>query len=77
MAVEQLPLAKRVREFRTDAKLTQFQLAERAGVRQATVSNIETGKTRRIDLETVVRIAKALRVEVADLFDVRKRSVKR
>ena len=48
--------------------LTQAQLAERAKVRQATVSDIEGGKTRGIDFDTLERLARALEIDPALLI---------
>ena len=57
------PLTLRLRELREREELTQAQLAEKAGVRQATVSDLETGKTRRVDFDILERLAKALGVK--------------
>lgn len=57
---------------RTIARLTQRELAGRAGVDVATISAIENGK-RSIGVvayESVVRIARALNVDAAVLFPV-------
>jgi len=52
------------------ARLTQQQLAERAGVDHSTISLIETGKREigSVSYENIVRIARALGVEPAELF---------
>jgi putative transcriptional regulator len=49
--------------------MTQLQLAEKAGVRQATISELETGKTRRVDLDVLDRLCDALGVEPGDLLE--------
>lgn len=56
------PLALRVRELRVAQDISQAELAERAGVRQATISAIERGTTTRIDLDVLERLGKALGV---------------
>lgn len=61
------PIAFRIRELREAAGLSQAQLAERAGVRQATVSELETGKSRRL-LDVIDKLARALRVEPGELL---------
>jgi transcriptional regulator with XRE-family HTH domain len=62
------PLLLRVREYRDRKHWTQAQLAERAGVRQATVSLYESGKARRVDLDVLDRIAHALGVPTQKLL---------
>jgi len=62
----ELRIARRI------AKLTQLELAKRAGVDDSFISLIESGKRdiRRVDYETVVRIARALNVTPDELFPV-------
>ena len=62
------PLAIRLREVRESRGLSQGALAELAGTRQGTVSLLESGKTRRIDLDLIERLARALKVSAADLI---------
>lgn len=59
----------KLRQLRTDAGLSQQALAERAGVRQATLSEIETGRTAaaEIQLRTIEGLARALGVTLAEL----------
>ena len=65
-----MPVVKlRLRAVREKAGLTQEQLANATGLRQATISNLETGKSERITLETVGRLARALVVKPGDLFE--------
>lgn len=74
-------LVLRVREARLTAGLTQAQLAEKAGVRRATVSDLERRNPKSIDLETLERIGKALALSPVLLFaeveKVRKPTVRR
>jgi DNA-binding Xre family transcriptional regulator len=62
------PISVVLKKAREDAKLTQLQLAEAAKVRQATISELETGKTRRVDLEVLDRLCGVLKVEPGDLL---------
>jgi transcriptional regulator with XRE-family HTH domain len=62
------PIVVRLLEEREAQGLTQAQLAEKADVRQATISELETGKTRRVDLDVLDRLCKALGVEPGDLL---------
>lgn len=58
-----------LRTIRLKRKLTQAQLAAKSGVDQATVSNLEAGKTSP-SWETAYRIAKALGVKPQDIFPI-------
>lgn len=60
---------KNVRALRMARGLTQAQLAEAAGVNQATVSKVERGETN-ITIDKIEAIAAALRVEPVQLFDL-------
>jgi uncharacterized protein len=55
-----------LRRARRQRRLTQVQLAERAGVSQTAISRLEAGDRDPL-LTTVVRLAKALGVKEADL----------
>lgn len=61
------PVKLRLFELREAKGLTQAELAKKAGVREATISDIENHKTRRIDLDTMERLANALGVDAAML----------
>jgi transcriptional regulator with XRE-family HTH domain len=52
------------------ARLTQLELAERAGVDPAVISRLVSGKQRRPGYETSVRIARALNLAPDELFPV-------
>lgn len=62
------PISIALREKRKERGMTQTELAEKAGVRQATISELETGETRRVDLDVLDRLCKALRVEPGELI---------
>jgi putative transcriptional regulator len=62
------PIRISLREARERANLTQMELAERAGVRQATISEMERGLTTRVDLDVLDRICGALGVEPGSLL---------
>jgi transcriptional regulator with XRE-family HTH domain len=64
------PLAIRLKEIRQAKGLSQGALAALAETRQGTISLLEQGKTRRIDLDLLERIAKALGVSPAALIVV-------
>lgn len=56
-----------IRELRERAGLTQVELASRAGTSERAVNHLENGKTRRVDLDLLDRIARALKVEPSEL----------
>jgi transcriptional regulator with XRE-family HTH domain len=62
------PIRVTLREAREAAGLTQTELADRAGVRQATISQIELG-TSRIDLNVLNRLCDALGLEPGELLE--------
>lgn len=60
-------LARSVRRLRLSSRMSQRDLADRAGVRQALISQIEVG-TANVTLDSLLKIAIALQVEVDTLF---------
>ncbi|QHP68132.1 XRE family transcriptional regulator [Bradyrhizobium sp. LCT2] len=60
-------LARTVRKRRHSSKMSQRDLAERAGIRQALVSQIELGEAN-VTLDSLLRIAIALDIDLAGLF---------
>ncbi len=67
------PIRLRVREIREAQGLSQAALAEKAGIRPATLSAIETGQTKGIDFDTLERLARALNIPAQVLIDERER----
>ena len=63
------PIRVLLRQFREAKGLSQQALGDLAGVRQATISELESGKTRRVDLEILERLSIALGVEPGDLIE--------
>lgn len=63
------PLRLRLAELRQARGLNQTQLAELAGVRRATVNELEAGKRQRIDLDILERLANALGVEPGAIIE--------
>lgn len=62
-----LAFGKRVQELRKEKNLSQEQLADLAGVHRTYVGMIERAE-KNITLCNIERIAKALNVEIKDLF---------
>lgn len=52
-------IGNNIKQMRIYRKLTQSQLADAAGVRQASIADIEAGKSN-LQINTLVRIASAL-----------------
>lgn len=60
-------IGSRIRIARTEQKLSQSELAEKAGVSSTHISEIETGKSR-VQVFTLTRIAEALQVTTDSLI---------
>ena len=60
-------IGDKIKQARVRAEMTQYQLAESAGVSQPAISQIETGR-HRLSLETLIKLAKALGIEPAELL---------
>lgn len=60
-------LGLRIREVRRAQRLTQEELSERLGMLAPNYARIEQGRMN-VTVETLVRVARALKVGVADLF---------
>jgi transcriptional regulator with XRE-family HTH domain len=71
------PLELNLRKHREGKGLSQAQLAKLARIRQAAISDLETGKRRSVDLDALDRIAKVLGCEPGDLLGREKRRVKK
>jgi DNA-binding Xre family transcriptional regulator len=62
------PIRLRVREIREKKLMTQVELAKAAGIRRATLSALESGRTRGIDFHTLEALAVALQVDAGHLI---------
>ncbi len=62
------PIILRVRLLRRRRGWSQNELARRAGIAQPTISRLEAGKTAGVDLATLEKLAKALRVRPRTLI---------
>jgi transcriptional regulator with XRE-family HTH domain len=61
-------LARNVRRLRLERGISQEELAAEASTRQALVSQVEVGDANPT-LDTLARLAQALQVSLAELFD--------
>jgi len=50
--------------------MSQAQLAKLAGLTPATISNLESRKLKRIELDTLAKLSRALRCTLDDLFEI-------
>lgn len=71
------PIVLNLKSLREAAGLTQAELAERAQTRQATISDLENGKSRRIEFDLLDRLCAALGVEPGGLLERLPQSRKR
>jgi HTH-type transcriptional regulator, competence development regulator len=62
-------VGERIREWRLRREMSQAEVARRAGITQASLSNYENGK-RDMPLSTLVGVASALNVSIGDLLDL-------
>lgn len=60
-------IAKKVREFRDDRRLTQKQLADKSGLSTNYISRIERADVT-ISIDTLEKLAKALKVNSSDIL---------
>lgn len=63
------PISLRLQEIRRASGWSQAELARRSGVPQPTISRLEAGKARTIDLDNLERLANALNVNAAALIE--------
>jgi DNA-binding Xre family transcriptional regulator len=63
------PVRLRLRELRDARGWTQAKLAREADLRQATISELETGSTQGVAFDTLDKLASALGVEPGDLLE--------
>jgi transcriptional regulator with XRE-family HTH domain len=62
-------LAMNVQRLRRSRQLTQIQLAKRVKVSQAFIAQLETGTETNPTLDTLRRLARALKVTVSELVE--------
>jgi DNA adenine methylase len=69
--VIKINLGRKVKELRLSSKMSQADLADEAKTRRALISEIERGEANPT-LDSIVSIATALGVDLADLFETRR-----
>lgn len=70
-------IGKRIKILRLERSLTQGDIEEATGVSRSHISKIESGKIANPGLDTLERIAKALKVSISFLFHFDERTLKR
>ncbi|WP_018659871.1 helix-turn-helix domain-containing protein [Allofustis seminis] len=58
----------KIKELRENKKMTQDELSDKSGVSRATISSLENNDTKVSNTSTLVKLARALDVNVKDLF---------
>jgi len=61
-------LAQNIKRLRKQLKLSQEELAKKAGITYSTLIKIESGKNDNPTIKTLLKIAKALNVKIDDLL---------
>lgn len=64
-------VAANIKSFMTATKMNQVQLHVKTGISKNTISTILKGTNKQIRFEVIERIAKALKIEVSELFENR------
>lgn len=60
--------------WRTLRNMTQMQLAKKAHLSKTTISNLESGRQTKIELETIAKLCQALNCTPNDLFELSEES---
>jgi len=76
MKITQL-IGKRIKILRLERGMTQGDVEEATGISRSHISKIESGKVANPGLDTLEKIAKALKVTVSFLFHFDERTLKR
>jgi transcriptional regulator with XRE-family HTH domain len=71
-----MSLQEKVRALRENLGYNQIELAQKAGITAATVSRIESGKTKQLKSNALSRLALSLNVSTDDLISNRKSNLK-
>ena len=58
----------KIRERRKEKKMSQCELAEKSGVARTVISGLESGAITTTTTDTLLKIARALDTNVADIF---------
>lgn len=64
-----IKFGKRLREWRAKRKLTQQQLADKAGLEYKYLQRIEGKKPPAVRIDTIYKLAQALKIEASSLLE--------
>ena len=57
-------------QIRKRRHLTQSEMAKRSGLSKTTISNLESGRQKKIELETIGKLCSTLHCTPSDLFEI-------
>lgn len=61
-------LKNRLKERRNECRMTQVELAEKAGISRATISKIENNEEVNLTTQTIAKLSEVLGVNPSDIF---------
>ncbi len=62
-------VAKRVNELLIERKMTQYRLEQNSGIQHGTMNSIMSAKSKGVELNTVMMIARGFKMSVIDVLD--------
>lgn len=62
-------------KLRRNRHLTQGEVARKSGLSKTTISNLESGKQKKIELETIARLCTTFHCTPNDLFDFKEKAL--
>ena len=62
-------VAKRVNELLIERKMTQYRLEQNSGIQHGTMNSIMSAKNKGVELNTVMMIARGLKMSVIEFLD--------
>ncbi|MHB1455020.1 MAG: LexA family protein [Saccharofermentanales bacterium] len=71
--MDMIAFGRKVKNFRESHNMRQEELADRVGLKKATISRYENGTIKKMDTEMVGRFARAMQIDVDELLQLPKR----
>lgn len=72
MKIDDLNLGQNIKRLRVELNMSQYELSRKSGVTQASISRIEKGKQKNVQLNKLVSICNALDCSLFDLLTDKK-----